>query len=314
MPDINLPAPYPPGLYVAFQPLTLLSTNLPRLMQVTGVLLDTLAGLLLYILARRLTGRRDIALLALVVQQMAPVTFTIFSWGNYTNIFSRVTLLAALVLLALGRWRWQGVRGWAVLTAAFTLVLLSHFADSLLFGVWILATVGLALLSTTTRRAVPRLLAALLVAGGIVLVLYYTAPPIWAALQGGLQAVQEGTGRTGGLINPLPQFLERVQVPVALLALPGLALLLRPRRRWPAVVLGGALLTAAAFALGLALVGFSSRYDYFILPVLALGTGAMLAGLRRRGWAGRVVVGVLLLYLVANGVWMWCQIVGTYLH
>jgi hypothetical protein len=314
LPDINLPAPYPPGFYVAFQPLTLLSTNLPRLMQVTGVLLDALAGLLLYLLARRLTGRRDVALLALLVQQVAPVTFWIFSWGNYTNMFSRVTLLAALTLLAVGRWRWQGVRGWAVLTAAFTLVLLSHFADSLLFGGLVLATAGLALFSAATRRAVPRLLTAVLAAGGLVLALYYTAPPIWAALQGGLQALQAGVGHTGGLSNPLFQFLDRVQAPVALLALPGLALLLRRTRRWPAVVLGGALLTAAVFALGQAFVGFSSRYDYFVLPVLALGTGALLAGLRRRGWAGRAAVAALVLYLVANGVWMWVWLIGNYLH
>jgi len=314
LPDINLPAPYPPGFYVAWQPLTLLSTDLPLVMEVAGVLLDALAGLLLYLLARRLSGRRDVALLALLAQQVAPVTFWIFSWGNYANIFSRVTLLAALVLLAVGRWRWQGVRGWVGLTAAFGLVLLSHFADSLLFGGLVLAVAGLALLRAPTRRAVPRLLAALLAAGVVVLGLYYSAPPVWAALRGLFQVVQGGAGRAGGLLNPWPQFLSRVQAPVALLALPGLALLLRRTQRWPAVVLGGALLTAAAFALGLALVGFSSRYDYFILPVLALGTGAMLAGLRRRGRAGRVVVGVVALYLVANGVWTWCWLIGNYMR
>jgi hypothetical protein len=36
----------------------------------------------------------------------------------------------------------------------------------------------------------------------------------------------------------------------------------------------------------------------------------MLAGLRQRGWAGRVVVGVTVFYLVANGVWTWLWIVG----
>lgn len=314
LPDINLPAPYPPGLYVALAPWTLLTDNLPVLMELAGVSLDAAAGVLLYWLARRLGKRGDVALLAVLLQQAAPVTYQIFAWGNYTNIFSRATLLMVLVVLAVGTWPRQGWRGVAVLSASFTLVLLSHFADSLIFGLLLLATVGLALLSRAGRPAVPRLLVALVVAGGVVLALYYSAPPIWAALQGGLEVLGAGAGRSGGLLDPLPQFLGRVQAPLLLLGLPGLLLLPKAARRWPAVVLGAALLTAAAFGLGYALFGFSSRYDYFILPVLALGAGLVLAGLRRRGWAGRLGVGLLVLYLVGNGVWTWCWLVGNYMR
>lgn len=314
LPDIELPVPYPPGLYVTFLPLTLLSGNLPRLLEIAGVLLDALAGLLLYVLARRLSGRRDVALIAVLLQQVAPVTFLIFSTGNYTNVFSRVALLATLVLLAVGRWRRPGLRGWAVLSASFTLVLLSHLADSLLFGGLVLATAGLALLGTSTRPAVPRLMAALLAAGVVVLVLYYSAPPMWLALRGALQALTKGTGRSGGWLNPWLQFVGGLQAPLALLFLPGLALLPRVGRRWTAVVLGAALLTAAVFGLGYAFFGFSSRYDYFVLPVLALGTALLLSALHRRRWAGRLAVGGLLAYLVVEGVWAWWQLVWTYLH
>ncbi len=310
LPDINLPAPYPPGLYLAVLPATLVWNDLPRLMEAAGVVLDGLAGLLLYMLARRLSGRRDVALLALLVQQVAPVTFLLFSWGNYTNMFSRVTLLLALVLLAAGRWRRQGWRGWGLLVAAMALVLLSHFADSLLLGGLVLTTAALALARPAGRPAAFRLLAALAAAGVVVGALYYSAPPIWEALRGGLQQALAGTGRSGGFVNPLPQFLAHVQAPLALLALPGLAMLVRPARRWPMAVLGGALLVAVGFGLAQALVGFSSRYSLFILPVLALGTGIVLAGLRKKGRAGRLVVGLLLAGLVVNGVWTWCWVIG----
>lgn len=310
LPDINLPAPYPPGLYLTMLPAALAWGDLPRLMEATGVVLDGLAGLLLYLLAGRLTGRRDVALLAMLGQQVAPVTFLLFSWGNYTNMFSRVTLLLALALLAEGRWRRQGWRGWGWLTAVMGLVLLSHFADSLLLGGLVLATAVLAVGHRAGRPAVPRLLAALAAAGIAVGALYYSAPPIWQALWGGLQEALQGAGRAGGFVNPLPQFLAHVQAPLALLALPGLAMLARPARRWAVIVLSGALLVALGFGLAQALVGFSSRYSLFVLPVLALGTGAALAGLRRRGWAGRLAVGLLVLYLVGNGVWAWYWAIG----
>jgi len=40
----------------------------------------------------------------------------------------------------------------------------------------------------------------------------------------------------------------------------------------------------------------------------------VLAGLGRRGWAGRLAVGLLVLYLVGNGMWTWCWLVGSYMR
>ncbi len=312
LPNVNLPAPYPPGLYVAFQPLTLFSDDLPVLMEVFGVALDAAAGALLYFLARRLSGRRDVALLALLLQQLAPVTYLIFSWGNYTNMFSRVALLAVLALLAAGRWRYGQARGWLLLTGSFVLVLLGHFADSLILGVLVLLTVALGLGSRSGRRPTPVLLASLGVAGAAALLLYYSAPVPVEALLEGVPLLLQGQGRSQGLVNPVGNLLDFLQAPVVLLALPGLALLPRRVRSWPGAVLGAALLTALLFGLAYALFASSTRYDYFVLPVLALGAGCLLASLRNRGWAGRWAVGALLLYLVWNCVWTWVQAISLY--
>lgn len=306
IPDVLLPAPYPPGLYLVFQPLALFSGNLPLLMQLCGAALDAVAGLLLYRLARDLAAGERSALLALAIRESAPVTYLIFSWGNYTNLFSHAAAVAVLLLLC--RLDRDARRGWALLAGACLLVFLGHFADSLLLGAFLWLTVASGLLSQEGRRAIPWVLAALLASGIAALALYYTAPPIRAALRSAVRfLLQQGSPGPAAWGNPLPQFLSHVQPLPALLALPGLFLLAGRRRCWPTAVLGAALATAALFCLAQAAFGFSSRYSLFVLPVLALGAGAWSARLPARGWAGRVVLALLLLYLAYGGlrVWHW---------
>jgi len=305
IPDVLLPAPYPPGLYLLFQPFALFSANLPLLMQICGATLDTLAALFLYLLAREVSGRERPAFLALLLRETAPVTYLIFSWGNYTNLFSHAATVAVLLLLV--RLKRHAQRRWVLLAGACLLVLLGHFADSLLLGVLLLFALSLGLLSEEGRQATPGVVAAVLVAGVAALALYYTAPPIRSALRAGIRFLLEEphTAVTWG--NPLPQFLFHVQPLVALLALPGLSLLASSGRRWPGTVLGAALATAALFGLAHAAFGFSSRYSLFALPVLALGAGSWSARLWERGCAGRLALALLLFYLCYSGlrVWFW---------
>lgn len=303
LPDVNLPAPYPPGLYITLAPLALLPADPSLVMEAAGAALDALCGLLLYFLARRISGRDDVALFSLLLAEAAPVTFLLFSWGNYTNMFSRVALLGALVFLSLGG-RPLKKRDGLLLAGVFLLTLLGHFADSLLLVAFVVATVALGMFTAEGRRLAPRTLGALALAGAVAFFLYYSASPVWEALVGGLQRAGQGEGRLGVFLNPLPQFLSFVQPLPALLALPGLVLLRRVRG-WTAAVVGGALLAALLFGLGQAFYGFSTRYSLFILPVLALGAGMVLAGLREKGWAGRLAVGLLLALILWNGLWRW---------
>lgn len=303
LPDVNLPAPYPPGLYITIAPLALFPADLSLVMKVSGAALDTLCGLLLYFLALRLSGRNDVALFSLLLAEAAPVTFLLFSWGNYTNMFSRAALLGALVLLIVQPCR-RPIGSPLPLAGLFLLILLGHFADSLLLVAFVLTATTLGMFTSLGRRPAWWTLGALALAGAAAFALYYSASPVWEALVGGLQRMGQGEGRLGTFLNPLPQFLSFVQPLPILLALPGLVLLRRVRG-WTAAVLGGALLAALLFGLGQAFYGFSTRYSLFILPVLALGAGAMLAGLKGRGMAGRLAVGLLLALVLWNGLWHW---------
>ncbi len=306
LPDVNLPAPYPPGLYIAMAPLALLPADPSLVMEVTGAALDAFCGLLLYFLARRISGRNDVALFSLLLAEAAPVTFLLFSWGNYTNMFSRTALLGALVLLIVqrpvgppGATR----RSPLLLAGVFLLTLLGHFADSLLLVAFVVAAAALGMF-TEGRRLARWTLGALALAGAAAFFLYYSASPVWEALIGGLQRVGQGEGRLEVFLNPLPQFFSFVQPLPALLSLPGL-FLLRRARGWAVAVLGGAILAALLFGLGQAFYGFSTRYSLFILPVLALGTGVVLAELRGKGWAGRLAACLLLALVLWNGLWRW---------
>jgi hypothetical protein len=311
LPDVNIPAPYPPGLYVTLLPITPILSDLPLLLEIAGVVLHAGCGFLFYLLALRLTGQPALAFVAVLLQEVAPVTFKIYSWGNYTNLFSRAALIGVLVLLCLGRWREGKARGTVLLAGSFTLVLLGHFADSLLLVGLALVTMGLGFLTEEGRRLIPRILLAFLGAAALSALLYYLAPPIWGALLGGLDTFIQGEGHSPGLTNPIDQVFSFVQAPLVLLVVPGLLLFLgkHRRRRWPVVVLASAFLTACVFGLGQAAFGFSTRYTLFVLPVLALGTSVVLLCLWRRGWAGRVVVGVLMGYMLWVALLEWHKLI-----
>ncbi len=314
LPDVNIPAPYPPGLYITLLPGTLLLPDMPVLLEIAGTTLDALCGLGLYLLARQLSRRPRAALFALLLQQAAPVTYLIYSWGNFSNLFSRAALLGVLILLCLGPGLGRPARrAWWLLAGACLLVLLGHFADSLLLVGLVLGTAGLAALDRQRKSDPFFVLSAFLLAAGVALALYYTAPPIQEVLAGGWRTFVQGQGGpTLRWSNPLPQVVSFLQAPLLLLALAGAPYLLTMRRglRRPTAVLGSALLTALVFFLGQAAVGFSTRYTLFLLPVLAAGAGAVLAAWWRKGPAGRLATAILLLSLLGQALVGWHTLIA----
>jgi hypothetical protein len=55
------------------------------------------------------------------------------------------------------------------------------------------------------------------------------------------------------------------------------------------------------------------RYALFILPLVALGSGALLEWLRRRGWAGQVLLVLVLGTFIVSALALWWWRIEFYL-
>ncbi len=71
--------------------------------------------------------------------------------------------------------------------------------------------------------------------------------------------------------------------------------------------------TAMLFALVGLFTNLYVRYALFLLPLVALGSGALLEWLRRRGQAGRLLLALVLAGFVVNALALWWWRIEFYL-
>ncbi|MGB9724053.1 MAG: hypothetical protein ACPL7G_09170, partial [Chloroflexia bacterium] len=295
---------------------------------ILSVLLDLSRPLLIYFLARRLGLDERTGLWAGLLYALLPVTFLLHSWGNVPTTTGLWWTLAATGYLV-GAWeRLRHPRTWAGLVF-FLLGALLYYTVAAAFLVVFLGIflLGLAL---DGRGRHPRPLGAvalaLLVALGLATAVYYgqyigpiatrTIPRLLESIQQGgvglgvrpitwseylLQHLVRLSGLSYGLIGPLALALGS-----AFLRWPaggseaGSTLLLL--RRWVLLAWFG---TALLFFLIGFRVDMVDKEVWFVLPAVALCAAVVLERLWRWGWAGRLLVIGLLLFLAAASLQTW---------
>jgi hypothetical protein len=314
--------------------------------EVFDVLLDTSAALLVAYIARRLLGRGQAAPWAALLYLTMPQSYIIFSWGIVANILGQwlFLLLVALAVSPAG-WlaRW---RQWLLAVALLLLAVLAHPGTVLLTVALLgalVVTAGLAPLKDWPRPAAGRWALAGVLALVLTAALYYSyfAPTMWDSLQQMGQGANVEKPTHGGIlvrgqVNDPGLGLQPVEVfgraeavlagarelaaearayyhtaplVLALAALVGLAL----ERRALAVRLAGlAFVIALLFAVVGLVANLYVRFNYFLLPFVAIGAAWWLVRLSRHGWAGRAVVALASLYLLSAGLVFWVQRVLYY--
>lgn len=147
----NLQTVYPPALYLFLLPLTRFIPDTLTLIKLFPIVLQTLNGFVLFLLARKNSLSERAALLAVFLYLFVPLSLIIFSWGVYANIFAQELFLITLTAWFLLPWA-AHPRASALLLSFLVLVnLLAHASMApMLLVFW---PVFLALNWVFTRRA-----------------------------------------------------------------------------------------------------------------------------------------------------------------
>lgn len=304
----------PPAGYVLLLPLWLLLPS-PRLVVQVGVaLIDALGCLLLLPLARELRLMATAGLLALALYLALPINTTMLWWGFATNAMAQsLWLLLLWTLLRLIRRPSPAVAVIFVVLAAACL--LTHVGALVLT----LATLGLWLLLGWNRLPARGRNAMF---GGTLLALLVVTPLYFAVVAGPVLARGSGAGAPAlgaalaegwaersvrlGLVSRAVQL--GLLPPIAALAPLGLALLFLARTRHPSqrVLVAAWLLACLGFLAAYLGLGLVVRYLYFVVPLVCLAVGALLAALWRRH-AGRVVTLAFVLLVAWAGATIWVE-------
>ena len=300
---------YPTGPYLAAMPLLTVIGDLPQYLEGFTALLDGTSVLFVALLARRLGGSERAAVLAAALMLGSVATFSALYYQFTAQIFGQwFTAPIALILLAgsdgrpeLRRW------AWAVLLLQFCMY--SHIGVTILAVSWF----GMMwLLGARAGRWREWLAAGALFGGSVVLVvalLYSFILEITLSHTGAVTSRPidaSGTWFPGASPLMWKGAVLSFSEP-GLLVLPvALWLALRPawagRRR---IVVGGAALVALGYLLVNARFDLQVRYYYFVVPLALALIGVAWAQLARRGRAGLVLGGALVLLVAGTGIVQW---------
>lgn len=339
---------YPPTAYLAMRPLRALAPDTIGTILLFMALAEATRLCLVYLIARKATQSQRAAIFACVVFGIVPMAYLPFSWGIATNVFGAWWLTVIFTVLTLGYDRLRRPAVALLLTLAGALALLSHPGEFVLtvatLGLGVLVF-GLAQ-RPRFGGTWPILLACVAVAGLVAFGLLYrlvavdmlakgaetigqklggasgdsaTTPPGWrvgGAIDDpiiGLRGYRVTTIPAliwGGLVGYWREAVGYYTLWPPILAVAGLWLMRGTkslaRLRLASIVWWG---VAAIFALAGLLLNVYVRYAYYLLPVVAIGSGLVLARLARlprrlRPW-GQFAVALLLTGTAAYGLWFW---------
>jgi hypothetical protein len=333
----NQLGPYAPTPYLVLLPLARPFPDWGVLIKLAMSTLDVSTIFLLFFLARRMSTNGTPGLFAGYLYAVMPMTFIAFSWGVFPNIFVQWLIVVWLTALVVNYNRLCKPGTLASITGLLALIFFSHAPS--LFSIAILLAIlcPLWLIMDMREHRIRRpllFIACIIVAGLIALVLYYGTylQLIIEGLTTIHQNLTSGANKQVVSLSPVdwialaqPDRTPFTAVPlyVYVSALIGLILLARrvPQffdlsmehtRLWWLLLLWFAATVILAVMRGL--IGFSTRYVIFVLPVICLSTGALLAFVYDKGWIGKLLALAFCALLTVQGLWLWYVLMMFYYH
>jgi hypothetical protein len=174
----NYTFPYPPGFYLfaaAFARFVTRGAADMTLLRLVALTVDIVAGATLYVAVRRTWNDPWTGAVAVVVYQMVPLQFRIFTVGNLTNAFAQSISVFAFAILAASRMDRILSANVALLTLVLALAFMSHTSTfPILFSTCVLVAALVMLRGNDRLRRIPSaVVVATLVATALAIGLYY---------------------------------------------------------------------------------------------------------------------------------------------
>jgi hypothetical protein len=173
----NYTFPYPPGFYLfaaLFERFVTRGAADMNLLRIVALTVDAIAGATLYLAVRRNWTKPWTAALAVVIYQMLPLEFRIFTVGNLTNAFAQSVSVMALAVVAGADFGRFPQRHAVLLTVTLAVAFMSHTSTFAILLSTCVCIAGLfAWRDTAGRRVSALVLLATLVALTLAVALYY---------------------------------------------------------------------------------------------------------------------------------------------
>jgi hypothetical protein len=323
-------APYPPGQYLVLAPLQLLLApdNAARevIVRSGGALLDSLVvGLLWYVLWRAVGWRAALFGAALY---LAPLPLLRSFWiGEHANIAGQALAMPLLVLLAVGAHTLARPRVLAVAVALLSLAVLGHLGVTISLAFMLVCLPVVWLVARNVRLPFGALIVVGVAAALLAGLFYYSA-------FGHLLVERLNAPAPPNSIEPPQSFSEKLNRIVWALGRPdnvltplmlgfgaaGIVALTRFSQRTRPALHPFVLLLLAWW--GGVLLSFSLlirseqgvRWEVFLYPALCLGAGPALAAFWSRGRAGKLLVILALVFVLARSITFYISGIANYRH
>jgi hypothetical protein len=293
---------------------------------------EAVSAIFLYWMLSRATGERLAAAVAVAVLQLMPLEFSVLASANLTQVFAQAMAVIAMSLTAVALTE-SSLRTVAVACLATLVAFLSHtgtFAtlSGMLTVVGVVAWVFAG--TPAVRQQARSVLVMLVVAMSLAIALYYSRfGPTYRAEFARIRAEVSGAPAAPRPVSPnlyqpggssiparataVPRLIGDFYTwPFAVLAIAGLVLGVRARRRDPGwLAICGWLIACGGFlTLGI-LTPVDFRHYYAALPAVALLAGLAAVEWWQAGAAWRTIATLLMLGGAAIGVNRWLGILGA---
>ena len=283
--------PYGVSFYALLAPCYRLGIDAVMLVRAGAAASALAAALALFVLFVRSSPLA--AALTVLILQLQPVSFDVFSHGNFSNVFGQ-----SVTVVFFAWWAGSGRGGWPLGALLLALAALGHFSSFV-----VLVALGASLLFMG-RGSLGRTRGLALAVGMLLALLYYGSfagmilEQLPRLLEGGGSGRGPSLGMLGVLWRELREAAHGWGLPAVLLALIGLprASAGRPGRDLLAYWIAGGLLALTAVVSPV-----DVRYVYALAPVLAVAASSGLVRLWQRGGGARFLGVVLLAWEAVLG-------------
>ncbi|NBU63925.1 MAG: hypothetical protein EBS29_05415 [Chloroflexia bacterium] len=317
--------PYSPFYHLSSLAFAIFPWPLEKTATILNVFCDATRIALIGIMVRQSGLSNRIALLAGLLYAVTPVTFLLHSWGNApTTIGLWWTLVSTVALLVIGR-SINNRKLFALLLIINTVTMLIYTVTAVFHVLFITLLAGLLWIipNQPLRSSIRPILLATYGGLAVATIIYYGQyiPPIIERTIPYFLQVSVNSPATVGVARPAlgtyfynflpllrydfvlnPYLYYGLFMPI-LLVIPGYLLLFKRQTLW--VTMTAWFIVALLFMLAGYRISMVDKQIFYILPIVMICWAVVADQFWRRGWSGRLMVVIMMLYTLVSALYLW---------
>jgi hypothetical protein len=317
--------PYSPFYHLSAMAFAIFPWEMEKTATILNAFCDATRIVLIALIARHSGLSNRVALLAGLLYAVTPATFLLHAWGNApTTVGLWWTLVSTVAMMVIGR-SINNRRLFALLLLINTITMLIYTVAAVFHVLFITLLAGLLWIipSHPLKSTIRPVLLATYGGLAIATVIYYGQyiPPIIARTIPYFLQISVNSPATVGVERPplgvyLYNFIPALRydfvwnpylyyglfIPI-LLTIPGFILLYKRQTLW--AYMSAWFVVALAFMMVGYRISMVDKQIFYILPIVMICWAVIADRFWRRGWSGRLMVTVMVLYTLVSALYLW---------